>query len=575
MTPTDILNLKDVMCEVLSQWVHLKGLVLFISALPKVKSLSTHSVLKLISVRQPFGRLPSKWRHHATDVLDWMVTVKFHNTVDNFQFSAELWNHLSYELRFEPILEHLISLTLGNLSISGMEFDVSSLSVCKQLQYLELVCLNLYTLDPELSSLNINLDEKAVEKTIAQCCDRDEITNLCPKLLTLVLKHCRVTTTPSLGLLQTCKQLQTIHVSYCNFSDINDSPDINSSAFFRKITSFESSNQLDSVHFQQSTALQSLLVNNYSDPDSLTDLLYRSRDISKLSLIKSTVVHSGTSTKEFLPRLESLYLQSMDVTAPLLLGFAHCQHLTSLQYMYCDSYVSYHDVPPADRPAYCALFSRLLEFTCTADLETILPTHLPEALGGLQVVQLGESHWGGRGDEVSDSIVAFLCRCPALRRLTFYSAPLQIHKVMRVLADKCPVLDTLVLNNCNRRAELRCSSRNTASSSFVPSASLPSHSSVRHLWLNVSRFSDEDLDILLSTVGASVEALRLSRCTRLSPWVFGRVLSGRLPRLRSLVIDHLEEDKHFTTEHAQAMETHFKGLKHMEINVIAPKQASE
>ncbi|RYH30148.1 hypothetical protein EON65_06025 [archaeon] len=565
------------MCEVLSQWISPKGLVYFLSALPQTKSLSMHSALKFVPFHQPFDKQPSKWRQHASDVLDWMSCVKCHYTVDKFQFSAELWNKLydiSADLHYQPILEHLSSLTLGNFNISGMEFDVSTLSVCKQLQHLELICLNLYTLDSEHSSM-VTSDGRTDTTTNTKDCERISIASLCPKLLTLALKHCRVTTTGSLGMLHTCQQLHSIHASYCKFTDINETIDSHTINFFKKITWFESSTQLDCVHFTQSTSLQSILVNNYCNPDSLTDLLYRSPNLSKLSLIKSNInLANCSNTKEFLPRLESLYLQSIDVTASLLLGFAHCQHLTSLQYMYCDTYVPYSDVQPARQLAYKALFDCLRTFICTADLEAILPTHLPESLCRLHTVQLGESHWGGRGDEVSDSIVSFLCKCPSLRQLTFYSCPLQIQKVMRVIKEKCPVLDTLNFNNCNRRAERSAShSVRSLMSSFSVSTP-PVQCNVRHLWLNVSRFSDEDLDILLSSIGVSIESLRLSRCTRLSPSVYSQVLQTRLPCLQRLVVDYLDEDKHFTAEHVQAMETSFKTLKQLQVNKIAPKQAN-
>lgn len=255
-------------------------------------------------------------------------------------------------------------------------------------------------------------------------------------------------------------------------------------------------------------------------------------------------------TEVIFPQLETLHLQNCAVTASLLTVFARCEHLHDVAYVH-NEFGGMNNISAEDRRAIAPFFDRMSNFSLSAGVNTVLPSHFPQGnLPQLRTVVLDNIQ---RNENNTEVLSEFVPRLTEVTNLTITRCRFNFAIVFNKIRESCPQLAVLHLNHDRW---LRADNELEPDTPAV-------NASDKLTTLKLSTplpFFDADFAKLLNLCGNSVRHLQLSFCARLTTNAYSQI-SRHLPQLQSLVVEYSREDGYFNADHQQELQNCFSHLR--------------
>jgi hypothetical protein len=277
------------------------------------------------------------------------------------------------------------------------------------------------------------------------------------------------------------------------------------------------------------------------------------RELRELEMYNLDSHEHTPITEHVCPKLEKLFLQGCTLSKNLMVAFARCNNLRSVQYFH-NNYIAFSSLSAEDRAACLPYFQRLQSFTCTAGVNEIVTNHFPEGNTSLQTLYLDNVH---RNESNTQQLLSFLARCPHVTDLTLARCRFNFALVLKKLRETMKDLKRFHLNHCrwlreeNEHQDADLDDAGTQLSELIISTALP--------------MFNEDLDLVLKLCAQNVSKLRISFCARLKPPAY-TIVKNRVPYLRSFTLDYSEEDGYFTADHMNAVQEQFHSLPFIQVN---------
>eukprot|EP01039_Chlorochromonas_danica_P008901 gene8901-9819_t len=299
-TSSSILDEEDIFQSILLDWLILKDLLNLDLALNRQYRLQLHTFLQSQSFKmiQPFQGEEHRdlWREHRKAVFQWMALRRVYHSQG--QWEVDCWEVLSTapsrknkNVNHRPILENMNYMRLSALPTS---FDLGQLSLCKELRR-----LNLYGLRAKHVSLSCQ-------------------THICPKLQSLTLECCDVSTTV-IDAFAHCYDLLDMKLEYNKYMEKEKEQDLSEYtiallARLQSLSFFGDVNELVDKFFPKGIvlSLSKLVLEGDSSTASILDLVTRCPHVRELELsrVDFSFPLALKAIRENMPQLSRLVVNS-------------------------------------------------------------------------------------------------------------------------------------------------------------------------------------------------------------------------------------------------------------------------